>query len=112
KIDSFPPFIDEAFHVGVAEYISETGGILAYAGEGRIFSIWWYLIFQPASAGDAIWLVRVATLLAVLPGIAALIATGRLAAGIWGGVLTGLVYLFSTYHMFFDRLALSDTVSN
>lgn len=46
-----------------------------------------------------------------MPGVAALIGTGRLLVGAWGGLFAGLIVLFSTYHTFFDRLALADPLS-
>jgi len=88
-------------------------GPLAFtsAGVARLLTYWWYAPFQPHLAGDPVWLARVVTLLALLPGFAALISVGRLAAGKWGLLITTLLYLFSTYHMFFERLALSDPLS-
>jgi hypothetical protein len=38
-------------------------------------------------------------------------AIGRVAAGRWGFALAGLFYLFSTYHLFFDRLGLADPMA-
>jgi len=77
---------------------------------GRQFTIWWYRLFQPYTSSP-IWVARVASLLAVLPGMAAMLGIGYLAVGLWGGVLSGLFYLFSAYHMFFGRLALADSTS-
>ncbi|MBN1963510.1 MAG: hypothetical protein JW910_02615 [Anaerolineae bacterium] len=108
-LNAFPPFVDEAFHIGFAERAAQTGP-LARAEEGRMLAIWLYAIVQ-AHVGASIWIARVATLLAVLPGVAAAIGIGRLAAGFWGAALTGLFYGFSTYHVFFERLALADPVS-
>jgi hypothetical protein len=107
-ISAFPPFIDEAVHVQFAE-ATATISPLYYANQGRLFALWWYVLFQPYQTPDsAIWLVRVTTLLAVLPGFAAFITLGRLMAGRLGLLLAGLAYLFSTYHTFFDRLGLAD----
>ena len=108
-IDRFPPFIDEMQHVHEAE-LSAQSSPFAFTGEGRIFTLWWYMLYQPYRAAP-IWLPRVATLLAVLPGVAAVIAIGQLAAGRWGATLTGLAYLFSTSNFFFERLALADPIS-
>jgi hypothetical protein len=107
-IGGFPPFIDEAAHVQFAEATSSISP-LYYANQGRLFALWWYALFQPHhTPAAAIWLVRVTTLLAVLPGFAAFVALGRMLTGRWGLVLAGLAYLFSTYHTFFDRLGLAD----
>lgn len=108
-IASFPPFLDEVTHISYTETIQKASP-LSHIGEGRQLALWWYLFFQ-SSAAASIWIARVATLLAVLPGVAAVIGIGRLWAGIWGATLAGLLYLFSTYHMFFERLALTDPIS-
>jgi hypothetical protein len=105
-IDTFPPFIDETIHIHGSEQ-GYNQSILANANLGRQFTMWWMMIFQ-AHQSHPMWVGRVATLLAVLPGVAALMGIGKLAAGNWGMGLTGLVYLFSSYHFFFGRLALAD----
>jgi hypothetical protein len=106
---AFPAFLDEAVHVRYAEAGFQASP-LVYASEGRLFTLWWYMLFQPHLAGS-IWIIRAATLLAVLPGFAACLALGRLMAGRWGFLLAGLFYLFSTYHTFFDRLGLADPIA-
>lgn len=108
-IDLFPPFLDEMQHVHEAE-LSAQSSPFAFTGEGRIFTLWWYMLYQPYRAAP-VWLPRVATLLAVLPGLAAVIAIGQLAAGRWGAAFAGLAYLFSTSNFFFERLALADPIS-
>jgi hypothetical protein len=108
-INEFPPFLDESIHVYFGEASFQTSP-LAFAHEGRLFTVWWYMLFQPHQAAT-LWVVRVATLLVALVSVAAIIGVGRLAAGFWGGLTAGLVYLFSTYHLFFERLALADSVS-
>jgi hypothetical protein len=105
-IDTFPPFIDETIHIHGSEQ-GYNQSILANANLGRQFTMWWMMVFQ-AHHGSPIWMGRVATLLAVLPGVAALMGMGRLAVGNWGMTLAGLIYLFSSYHFFFGRLALAD----
>jgi hypothetical protein len=109
SIDSFPPFIDELIHIHGSEQGS-TESPLTNADLGRQFTIWWMMLFQ-AHMGSPIWISRVATLLAVLPGVAAMMGIGRLVAGRSGMVLAGLMYLFSAYHFFFGRLALADPIA-
>lgn len=109
-IGSFPPFVDETVHIHTGELILQNGSVLEGVNLGRQFTIWWYALFQPAAAAP-LWMARTATLLAFLPGAAAAIALSRLAAGVYAGLLTGLLLLFSSYHLFFARLALADTVS-
>lgn len=108
-IQIFPPFLDEVQHVREAEQ-AFLGHPLAFVGEGRLFSIWWMTLFQPY-LGETVWVMRIATLLVVVVGFAAVLGIGKLAAGQWGVIFTGLLYLFSLYHVFFERLALADPVS-
>ena len=108
-IDHFPPFIDEMIHVHGSE-LGYTVSPLVNADLGRQGTIWWMMLFQ-AHLGSPVWIARVATVLALLPGIAALMATARLAGGYWGAALAGLLFLFSNYHLFFGRLALADPIA-
>lgn len=108
-VDSFPPFIDEMLHVHGSEQVYMES-VLANADLGRQFTIWWLALFQPHLASP-IWVGRVATLLAVLPGVAAIMSVGKLRGRTLGMLLAGVFYLFSAYHHFFDRLALADPVS-
>jgi hypothetical protein len=109
-IERFPLFIDETIHINLSEEGYKTSPLI-YAELGRVFTGWWHMAFQ-AHAVTPAWTARVATLLAVLPGVAATITIGRLIAGTWAGIFIGLLYLFSTYHMFYERLALADPISN
>lgn len=109
NIAAFPPFLDEGVFMRFAED-QATISPLIHAEEGRLFTLWWYRVFSPFAAGG-FWLARTITLLLILPGTAAVIATGRLAAGRYGAALTGLLLLFSTYHHFFNRLAMADSLA-
>ncbi len=108
-LEQFPIFTDEAFHVRFARNVVEKG-ILSNAEEGRQLTIWLYTAVQ-ADQNAMIFTARTITLLAVLPGFAAFIASGFLLAGTSGGLLAGSLYVFSVYHLFFERLALADPVS-
>ena len=109
-LDSFPPFVDEAFHINFGNLVREQG-LLARAEEGRQFTVWLYVAVQAQTGGAPIFVARAVTVLAVVPGVAAAIATGQLLAGGWSGALVALLFTFSTFHLFFDRLALADPVS-
>ena len=108
-IDQFPMFTDEAFHVRYARNVIEKGPLYR-ASAGRVFAVWLFALTQ-ADANAAILVSRVTSVLAVLPGVAALIASGSLLAGRWGGVLVGILLILSPYHLFFERLALADPAS-
>ncbi len=107
---AFPPFIDEGVHIWFGERSLQTS-LLVYAAEGRLFTIWWLLLFQPHLAAS-LWVARAAVVLAVMPGAAAVLATGRLGGGGWGMICAGLLYLLSAYHHFYDRLALADPLAS
>ncbi|MBW4439238.1 MAG: glycosyltransferase family 39 protein [Pleurocapsa minor GSE-CHR-MK-17-07R] len=109
-LNAFPPFVDEAFHINFGNLVREQG-LLARAEEGRQFTVWLYVVAQAQTGGAPVFVARVATILSVLPGVAAAIATARLLAGGWSGVLAALLFTFSAYNLFFDRLALADPVS-
>lgn len=109
SIDTFPPFIDETIHIHGGETARSMS--LFYDGQiGRQGTFWWLMLFQ-AYRGSPIWIARVVTALALLPGIAALMGTARLVGGYWSAVLFGTFFLFSSYHMFFGRLALADPIA-
>jgi len=108
-LSSFPFFIDEGLHVFFSEMTIKVSPV-AYASKYYLFSIWWWSVLG-VPFGDPIWMSRATTVLATVVGLAAAVGLGKLAAGLWGALLVGLVYLFSTYHMFFERLALADPIS-
>lgn len=108
QIDAFPPFIDEALHLQFAER-SWDEGLFKFANEGRLFTIWVFIPFQP-HLSNAIWIGRIVTLLVALPGIAAMLRLSHNLAGIEGLLAAGAFYSLSTFHTFYFRLALADPV--
>lgn len=108
-LTAFPMFIDEGQHVFHGQEIAASGP-LANAVEGRQLTYWTYLVFQP---GDhtSLFAIRAATILVVMVGFSALLASGRMLAGTLGMVFAGVAYTLSTYHFFYDRLALADTLA-
>lgn len=108
-IDHFPPFVDETIHIHGAENARSIS--LFYDGQlGRQGTFWWMMLFQTFRTSP-IWVARVVTVLALLPGLAALMAVARSTAGYWAVGVFGLVFLFSSYHLFFARLALADPIA-
>ncbi len=106
----FPPFIDEAFHIHMAERILATASPLEMLGEGRQFTAWYYLLFQPFAA-DPIWIARAATVIASTLTFGAFLTLARQASGLHGMILTGLLLILSPFHLFFERLALADSIA-
>lgn len=109
-IDQFPLFLDETIHINLSESGYSTSPLI-YAELGRVFTGWWHMLFHTHAAASA-WIARTATLLAVLPGLAAIIAIAYKSAGIWGAIFSALLYGFSSYHMFYERLALADPLAS
>jgi len=109
-IDHFPVFVDETIHIHTAERMN-TESPLINSGIGRVLSIWWLWLFQPAQSGNPIWLARVATLIVILPGMTALLHLAYRVDGYHALLLMALFLLFSPYHFFFERLALADPIA-
>ncbi|MDX2141412.1 MAG: hypothetical protein SF123_25225 [Chloroflexota bacterium] len=109
-LDRFPLFIDETVHLFAAEGVLRESSPLFQVWLGRQFTIWWYALFGAPLAAPA-FVARFATLLAVIIGGAALLALARRYGGVWGMMLTGMLYAFSAYHMVFERLALADNIA-
>lgn len=110
SLTAFPPFLDEVVHVRQAEQSLAISPV-AFAAEGRLFTLWLHMIFRPHQAGT-IWLMRIVHILAILPGFAAAVAVGRSVAGRTGVLMAGFVLLASPLHIFFERLALADPLAS
>lgn len=106
NLTAFPPFVDEGVHIRFIEDGARLSPFV-HGTQGRLLMLWWGALFAPQAAGGLI-IARLITVLFILPGAAALIAIGFRAAGLSGGLLIGLVRIFSPYHAFFDRLFLAD----
>jgi hypothetical protein len=106
----FPPFIDEAFHIHMAERIALTSSPLEQLGEGRQFTAWYYLLFQ-AYQGAPIWIARAATVIASMLSLGAFLFVARQLGGTSAMILTGILLVFSPFHYFFERLALADSIA-
>lgn len=109
-IDQFPVFIDETIHLYTTERVNDTSPLFN-SRIGRTGSIWWLWLFQPVQSANPIWVGRVATLLATLPGITALMWIAHRTAGRRALLITAIFLLFSPYHFFFERLALADAMA-
>ncbi len=108
-LDTYPPFGDEGIHIRWAEQDMLTSP-LAHASEGRLLIVWLNMAAQPFSAGG-FWLARSVIILGAALGYAAAVGIGRQAAGKWGMLFVGLLVLFSTYHQYFDRMAMADVLA-
>jgi 4-amino-4-deoxy-L-arabinose transferase-like glycosyltransferase len=109
-IDAFPLFIDETVHLYTAENILRDSSPLFQVWLGRQFTIWWIALFQ-APFTAPVFVARVATLLTLMIGAAALLALARRLGGVRALWIAGALYALSPYHLFFERLALADTVA-
>ncbi|MDX2162595.1 MAG: hypothetical protein SF162_14825 [bacterium] len=109
-LHTFPIFIDEAFHIRMAEGIVTNASPLDQLGEGRQFTAYWYGLFQSWQR-DPVWVARAATVLISAFGFAAYLSIAHKLSGWQAMVGTGLLLIFSPYHYFFERLALADSVA-
>ncbi len=107
---NFPLFVDEATHLFAAEGVLRDSSPLFQVWLGRQFTILWYALFGAPLAAPA-FVARFATLLIVLLGAAAVSSIGRRFGGRSGMLLAILLYTFSAYHLFFERLALADNIT-
>ena len=105
-IENFPLFLDETTHIELGERVLTTSPFYN-AWLGRLGTGWLQYAVQ-SYASEPVWTARTITVLSVLPGLAAAMALAYAIAGLWGLGLSGLLYLFSSYHFFFERLALGD----
>lgn len=105
----FPLFIDESIHIEYGEQMLRTGSPI-YQDLGRLFTIWWFIPFQPLAAAP-VWVTRTAAVLLLLPGVAAFMNLGYRVASTWGVLTVGILSVCTTFLMFFGRLALADSIA-
>ncbi len=108
NLDSFPLFIDEAFTIARARdvwVLQPFGGV----AQGKPLLPWVVALVYPF--GDAVFAARAITLVAGLPGVAALIALTRSLYDRKTGLAAGLVYALLPYTFFFGRFAMSDVLA-
>ena len=108
NISIHPLFVDEAISVHISERIAETSPFVD-AWQGRLFSVWALFPFQSHLAASA-FIPRAITVLAQLPALLALVVLAKRKAGDWAALLAFLFFLFSPYHIFFNRIALPDAI--
>lgn len=110
NISIHPLFVDEAISIHISERIAETSPFVD-AWQGRLFSVWALFPFQPHLAASA-FIPRAITVLAQLPALLALVVLAKRKAGDWAALLAFLFFLFSPYHIFFNRIALPDAFAS
>ena len=108
-LEALPPFIDEAFHLHIAEQMPTTSPFHQVA-EGRLFTNWYWLIFGSYENGN-FWVIRYADLLILTLGFVALLATLRDLSHPVPAYLGAFLLIWSPYHLFFSAVALSDALS-
>ncbi|MBZ0296907.1 MAG: glycosyltransferase family 39 protein, partial [Anaerolineae bacterium] len=105
SLELLPLHNDEGLHLRRAVEVWN-GHPFWNISDGKIINHWLIAAFYPLHA--PIFVGRVATLLVSLIGLAAGYALAWRLAGIWGGLLAGILWIASPYLFFFERLALSD----
>ena len=104
-----PVFIDEAIHIWWAREIQE-GMVAAGFIEGRWLSMALMSLFLNLP-GDDLWLVRFSAVLAGVATLGALFLIGRELFSNRAGILAILFYLVIPYALFYDRVALADSIA-
>ena len=103
---ALPLFIDETLHVERAASTLR-GSALWFGANGKLLGSWWLAAFIPANPSP--WLIRVATLLLPLLGVAASLALAQRVFTMSAAFYCGVLLIFTPMLFFFDRLALADT---
>ncbi len=109
SLNAYPPFIDETIHVFSTEKLAEISPFYN-TNLARQGTLWAYALFAPTVSTSPIWMARVVTVLFSLIGLASVMSIARIWGGAWAGIFAGVLYGLSTYHYFFERLALSDNL--
>lgn len=107
NITKIPLFIDEAISIEIAERIQESSPFVD-AWQGRLFSIWTLLPYQPFHSASA-FIVRIITVFAQLVALTALLRVIRKETGTIAAFISWFFLLFSPYHHFFHRMSLPDS---
>lgn len=108
RLDMLPVFLDESNHIYWARLVWDLQPFHA-ASDGRILNIWWMALFWPFAG--AVWVSRAAHVLITVVGFAATVALGRELHGMRLAVVLGLLYMLFPLLVFYERMALSDTLS-
>jgi 4-amino-4-deoxy-L-arabinose transferase-like glycosyltransferase len=107
RIDVLPLFIDETL---IIERSVETtqGNPLGFATQGKLLLPWIAALFQPTVGSW--WILRVVTLVLIMPGTAAIFAMGKRIHSQQTGWFALILITFTPMLHFHDRLALADTL--
>ncbi len=103
---ALPPFLDEFHHI---EWANDAlaGHLLIAAPNGKLLGVWWMALFQPYGSG-VIWVVRAATIIFSLLGVAAIYGLGKQLGSKTVGVFAALFYSLAPYLAWHERMALVD----
>lgn len=110
EIMGLPVFVDESLHILRAQLVFEFEDATASFLPGKLLLYYYLGLFDPQNSGGA-WLARQAVALFAPVGAALTFALAhllfrRVSVGLWAMVLYGL----TPFMVFFERMALSDTL--
>ena len=108
QLTILPLFLDETISISWSADVWQ-GGALHFGSHGKLLLPWWGALFQP-QLHEAAFVMRVASLLLVLMGAAGIVALGKRLANIQVGLMALFVMTVAPMFVFFDRMALTDTV--
>src|SRR5688572_16834902 len=107
RIDVLPLFIDETLIIQRSVETAQ-GNPLGFATQGKLLLPWIAALFQ--STIGSWWILRVVTLVLIMPGTAAIFAVGKRIHSQHAGWLALVLLAFTPMLHFHDRLALADTL--
>ena len=107
---SFPPFLDEIVHIDWANDLYSFHPFTG-ADNGKLFGLWWMALFYIPEAND-LFVVRFATILFNLFGIAVLYRIAKDIADTSTAIIAVILSIWSPYNFFYDRFALVDSYVN
>ncbi|MBI3764334.1 MAG: glycosyltransferase family 39 protein [Chloroflexi bacterium] len=109
NILALPLFLDEGFHI----YLAQRAWLIKYlfegTADGRLFNVWWYAVFWPFANGD--FVARAGSLLLGTAGLAAVIAAGRALFAREVSWAAAAIYVVLPPAFFFERILLADSLT-
>ena len=111
QIMALAVFVDESLHILRAQMVFDFNDATASILPGKLLLYYYLGLFKPQDTGGA-WLSREAIALLAPLGAALTFALARQLFHRWSiGFLTIILYALSPFMLFFERMALSDTLT-
>lgn len=106
-LDAFPLHSDEGLHLSRAVEVWN-GHPFWNISDGKIINHWPVAALYPPGGGGPAFVARYATVLIAMTGLAAGVSLAYRLSGFYAALFAWVMWLYSPYLFFFERLALSD----